>query len=143
MMYANLGSRFWALVLDTVVLSLFFFPATRVVKGVWLMNATDHLWNYAWFVTDPLCLIFLCIIIVYFIFSEGYFGATAGKRLMHIRVIDVDGNHPGIWRATVRNLLRIVDSLPAFNVLGAVLILMSPERARFGDRIAGTRVIKS
>jgi len=34
-----------------------------------------------------------------------------------------------------------VDSLPALNILGVVLIATSPERARFGDRVAGTRVI--
>lgn len=42
----------------------------------------------------------------------------------------------------VRNALRAVDSLPAFNILGAVLIRRSAERARFGDRVAGTRVIR-
>ncbi len=38
-----------------------------------------------------------------------------------------------------RNLLRMLDGLPAFNIIGVVLILLSPEKARFGDRWAGTR----
>ncbi len=41
----------------------------------------------------------------------------------------------------IRNVLRVADSLPTFNMLGVILILRSPERARFGDRIAGIRVV--
>ncbi|MBN2227677.1 MAG: RDD family protein [candidate division Zixibacteria bacterium] len=139
--YAGLWRRFLALAIDIVVLSLLFFPVTRLVKGVWIMNRTDHLWGYGWLVTDPLCLIFLGIIVLYFIFLEGIFGATIGKKLTGLRVMGLDGKKPGIRRAAIRNILRIVDSLPALNILGVVLILTSSERARFGDRIAATRVI--
>ena len=139
--YAGLKIRFAALVVDFVILCLVFFPVTRIVKGVWIMSATDHLWGYGWIVTDPLCLIFLVVIVVYFVLLEGLFGGTIGKKLLHLRVVGVDGNTPGLGRALVRNLLRVVDALPALNILGVVLILKSPERARFGDRIAGTRVV--
>jgi uncharacterized RDD family membrane protein YckC len=56
--------------------------------------------------------------------------------------VRVGGGKPGIVKGFWRNVLRIVDGLPAFNLLGVVLILTSAERARFGDRIAGTRVIR-
>ncbi len=139
--YANLGRRFVALVIDLLVLSMIFFPVTRVVKGVWIMSSEDHLWGYGWLVTDPLCAIFLVVIVIYFVSLEGALGATIGKRLLGLRVVRVDGRDPGMMRATIRNLLRAIDALPAFNILGIVLIASSPERARFGDRIAGTRVI--
>ena len=138
--YAGLGPRFIALIIDFVLLSLVFFPITRAVKGVWIMSSQDHLWGYGWFITDPLCLIFLVVIVFYFVLLEGLGGATIGKRLLGLRVVRVDGGPPGVERALVRNLLRIVDALPAFCILGAVLIATSPQRARFGDRIAGTRV---
>lgn len=139
--YASIWPRFAALVVDFFILSLVFFPVTRMVKGVWLMSQSDHLWGYGWMVTDPLCITFLAVIFLYFVFLEGIFGATAGKRLLKLRVIRVDGGNPGILRAITRNLLRIVDSLPALNILGVVLILSSSDRTRFGDRVAGTRVI--
>jgi uncharacterized RDD family membrane protein YckC len=44
-------------------------------------------------------------------------------------------------RSAARNVLRVVDGLPVLNVVGIVLILTSPEKARFGDRVARTRVI--
>lgn len=45
-------------------------------------------------------------------------------------------------RSLLRNALRLVDGLPALNIVGIILILRSSERARFGDRVAGTRVVR-
>jgi uncharacterized RDD family membrane protein YckC len=139
--YAGLGRRFAALVIDFIVLSLVFFPVTRLVKGVWIMSSQDHLWGYGWLVTDPLCIIFFVVIVLYFVLLEGAFGSTIGKRLSGVRVVGMDNQSPGMMRSAIRNLLRIIDSLPAFNILGMILIIKSPERARFGDRVAGTRAI--
>lgn len=106
------------------------------------MERSDHLWGWGWLVTDPLCFIFLGAIFLYFIVAEGLFGSTVGKRAVHIRVVGADGTPIGFRQAVVRNLLRLVDGLPALNILGVVLILRSPEGARFGDRVAGTRVVR-
>lgn len=139
--YAGLGIRFLALVVDLVILSMVFFPVTRIVKGVWIMSGSDHLWGYGWLITDPLCMVFLAAIFLYFVLLEGVLGATIGKKLTGLRVIRNDGRRPGLLRAFLRNLLRLIDGLPALNILGVLLILTSPEKARFGDRVAGTRVI--
>ena len=140
--YAGLGSRFLALLIDGLLLSAVFFPTTRIAKGVWLMAPSDHQWRVGWFITDPLCMIFLLVIFVYFILLEGLFGYTIGKQLLGLRVVTAGGGNPGLRRALLRNLLRLVDSLPAFNILGVVLIILSPEKARVGDLVAGTRVVK-
>jgi len=139
--YATLAQRFLALVIDFIILSLIFFPVTKIVKGVWIMSNQEHQWSYGWFITDPLCISFLIVIILYFIILEGTIGATIGKKVLGMQIITNDGSKIGLWQAVVRNFLRIVDALPAFNILGVVLIIKSPENARFGDRIAGTRVI--
>ncbi len=139
--YAGLAVRFFALTLDFLLLSAFFFPATRIVKGVWLMSPSDHHWGIAWVVFDPICAAFLGIIVLYFIILEGVVGATFGKWVLRIRVVGRNGGKPGLKKSLLRNVLRLVDTLPALNILGVVLILRSPERARFGDRVAGTRVI--
>jgi uncharacterized RDD family membrane protein YckC len=141
--YAGLMDRFWALLIDFLLFCACFFPATRMVKGVWLMSPEDHNWVRGWFISDPICLIFLIIMTLYMILLEGWLGFTLGKRLVGLRVIGKEGGRPGLWRSTVRNVLRLVDCLPTFNILGVILILRSSERARFGDRIAGTRVIRS
>ncbi len=139
--YAGLWVRFAALFVDLLVFCAFFFPITRLVKGVWLMTPTDHRWNTGLFISDPVCIVFFVAIILYYVLLEGWFGLTVGKWALGLRVMAVGGGKPGIKRAVLRNALRMVDSLPAFNILGALLILRSPERARVGDRWASTRVV--
>jgi uncharacterized RDD family membrane protein YckC len=143
MQYAGLAVRFAALAIDTLLFCAVFFPVTRIVKGVWIMRATDHRWAGGLFITDPLCLTFLALMVLYFVLLEGWVGATLGKWLLGLRVVRAEGGPPGLARSAVRNFLRLVDGLPAFSILGVVLILRSPERARFGDQVAGTRVIRS
>ncbi len=141
--YAGLGSRFLALLIDFLVLSAAFFPVTRLVKGVWLMSPADHAWHIGWFISDPLCLVFLLVISAYFVLLEGWFGCTIGKRLLGLRVIRTDGERPGLPRSLFRNLMRLVDGLPALSILGVILILVSSQRTRVGDLVAGTRVVRS
>lgn len=139
--YAGLGSRFLALAIDGVLLCTLFFPITRLVKGVWIMRASDHRWAHGLFTTDPLCIAFLILMFLYFVFFEGLAGATLGKSILGLRVVRIDGSKPGLLKSVVRNTLRLVDGLPALNIVGIVLIVGSAERARFGDRVAATRVV--
>jgi uncharacterized RDD family membrane protein YckC len=141
--YAGLWIRFTALAIDGLLCCAIFFPVTRLVKGVWLMSPGDHDWVSGWFIFDPLCLAFLVAMFCYFSVLEGCLGATVGKRIVGVRVACVGGGRPGLGRGLVRNFLRLVDGLPAFCILGIVLIVTSPEHARLGDRLAGTRVLRS
>jgi uncharacterized RDD family membrane protein YckC len=125
-------------ILDILFLSLFFFPITRVYSGKWIMAYEDHYWG----ILDPICLVFLFIIFAYFIIMEAYLGWTIGKLAMRLRVVDQEGNKIGLTRSLVRNLLRVVDGV-ACNIVGAVLIARSRHGQRFGDRIAGTYVVRA
>jgi len=127
----------WAL--DILFLSIFFFPATYLYSGKWVMSPEEHLWG----ISDPICLVFLFVIFAYFILLEAYVGWTAGKKILGMRVVDGTGNKIGLSKSVVRNLLRLVDGLPAFNILGIVLIASSPRGQRFGDRIAKTYVTRN
>jgi len=124
--------------LDFLFLFIFFFPITYLYSGKWVMGPEEHLWG----ISDPICLVFLFIIFAYFILMEAYVGWTVGKRILRMRVVDVVGNKIGLSKSIVRNLLRLVDGLPAFNIMGIVLIITSPKGQRFGDRIAKTYVVK-
>ena len=127
-----------AWVLDFLFLSIFFFPATYLYSGKWMMSYEEHLWG----ISDPICLVFLFIIFAYFIFMEAYVGWTVGKRILAIKVVSEKGAKIGLPKSIIRNMLRLVDGLPAFNILGIALILSSPKGQRFGDRIAKTLVTK-
>jgi uncharacterized RDD family membrane protein YckC len=139
--FAHLWSRFLALSVDFIIFCIFFFPATRFIRGTWLLNMADHRWNSGLFITDPICISFLMIMFSYFVILEGLFGITVGKWVTGIKVVDENGGVPGLVKAFIRNVLRIVDGLPAFNILGVILILYSEDRKRFGDRCAGTFVV--
>ena len=69
-------------------------------------------------------------------------GQTIGKRLFHLRVIDQDGLPLRIEQAWVRNLMRVVDALPFAYLVGGLSVLSSPIMQRFGDRVAGTLVVR-
>ncbi len=74
---------------------------------------------------------------------EGYWnGQTIGKRLFHLRVIDQTGLPLRMEQAWVRNLMRVFDALPLAYLVGGVSVLCSPLRQRFGDRVAGTVVVR-
>ena len=126
----------WAL--DFLFLSIFFFPATYLYSGKWMMSYEEHYWG----ITDPICLVFLFVIFAYFILMEAYVGWTVGKRILGMRVVDGTGNKIGLLKSIIRNLLRLVDGLPTLNILGIILIACSPRGQRFGDRVAKTFVEK-
>lgn len=68
-------------------------------------------------------------------------GATPGKRVMHLRVVHVDGT-PVAWGASViRNLMLAIDFLPPPFGAGLVSCLASRDFQRLGDRAAGTLVV--
>ncbi|GAB3415516.1 hypothetical protein GCM10027435_11780 [Haloparvum alkalitolerans] len=72
---------------------------------------------------------------------EGYYGQTLGKRYRDIVVVTEDGDDCTWVAAVVRNLLRIVDALPAFYLVGVLVAYVSDEHQRLGDLAAGTRVV--
>ncbi len=126
-----------AFLIDFIFLSCFFFPITYWYSGKWVMSYDDHYWG----ILDPICLVFLFIIFAYFILMEAYVGWTVGKKVLQMRVVNEEGDKIGLSKSALRNLLRMVDGLPAFNILGMALIGRSPRGQRFGDRVAGTYVI--
>ena len=127
-----------AWIFDIAFLSVFFFPTTYWYSGMWIMNPSKHLWG----IFDPICGVFLFIIFAYLIVMEAYAGWTVGKWILGMKVVDRNGNHIGLRKSIIRNLLRMVDGLPAFNILGVILITSSGKGQRFGDRLAKTYVVK-
>ncbi len=74
---------------------------------------------------------------------EGFWnGQTIGKRLFHLRVIDQTGRPLRIEQAWVRNLMRVFDALPFAYLVGGISVMSSPLMQRFGDRVAGTLVVR-
>jgi uncharacterized RDD family membrane protein YckC len=87
--------------------------------------------------------------ICYFVVSVGYSillewgwrGQTLGKRVLKIRVVDAEGFRLRPAQIVIRNLLRVVDLLPAFYTVGGICCALSPKYQRVGDFAANTVVI--
>ncbi len=91
------------------------------------------------------------MMLAYFIIQIGYGitfewfwrGQTIGKRLLKLRVMDVQGLHLHFSQIVIRNLLRFVDSLPLFYLVGGLSCLISRQVQRLGDIAANTIVVRS
>jgi len=85
----------------------------------------------------------------YFVVSIGYGviaewswrGQTIGKRLLRLRVMDAQGLRLQFHQVLLRNLLRFVDMLPAFYLVGGLACYFSRRAQRLGDLAANTIVV--
>ncbi len=69
-------------------------------------------------------------------------GRSVGKRALRLRVVRANGLPVGFVGSLVRNLLRIVDLLPAAYLVGLIAVVSSSANQRVGDLAAGTLVIR-
>jgi uncharacterized membrane protein SpoIIM required for sporulation/uncharacterized RDD family membrane protein YckC len=65
-------------------------------------------------------------------------GRTPGKRMIGIRVLTPEGLTPTVGALLTRNIVRIFDSLPAFYVVGLMVVAFGKRHLRLGDIAAGT-----
>jgi uncharacterized RDD family membrane protein YckC len=68
-------------------------------------------------------------------------GRTPGKRSAGIRVVSRSGGPPGAAALLVRNVFRLIDSLPVGYGVGLTLMVLTRESLRCGDMAAGTLMV--
>ena len=71
-----------------------------------------------------------------------FHGQTLGKRVVGLRVISFYGAPLAFVQAAVRNLVRVVDLLPAAYLVGGVTALLDKHGRRLGDMAASTLVVR-
>jgi uncharacterized RDD family membrane protein YckC len=128
---AGLGSRFLAITIDVlltvsisaILLSLFALLPRAVGIPLWLSASFLVVWGYP----------------IYF--EAAHEGRSPGKRALRLRVVDGRGLPLTLGQCFVRNVVRVLDSLPAFYGLGALASLLDPHRRRLGDIAADTLVV--
>jgi uncharacterized RDD family membrane protein YckC len=134
---AGIGSRFLAQFVDVVVITIIQIIIT-IGAG-----ALGGIFNSAQvFLLVELILTFI-LIAGYFLISEAAWnGQTLGKRSVRLRVVGDHGEPLTIGQAAIRNLVRIVDFLPAFYAIGIVTMFSNSRAKRLGDFAAGTLVVR-
>lgn len=68
-------------------------------------------------------------------------GCTPGKRMAGVRLVSRSGDVPGVGALLVRNVFRLIDSLPALYLVGLSSVLFTRQNVRIGDLAAGTLLV--
>jgi uncharacterized RDD family membrane protein YckC len=130
---AGLGSRFVARLLDTVIQLTVIFA---LAVGMAITSAPG--------VVRAIGIVALFLVLfaydVPFELLNG--GRTIGKMAAGIRVVAGGGEPIAFLASAIRNILRLVDFLPAMYAAGAVTMVVTQKDQRLGDLAAGTLVVR-
>ena len=133
---AGPSTRFLAWLVDVLCIGGLFLALQKII-GLLAILSPD--------VSTALTFVmFFAVPILYGIAFEGYWrGQTPGKRLLRLRVMDAGGLRLDLRQVIVRNLLRAVDTLPYFYLVGGAACLASAKAQRLGDLAADTVVVRT
>lgn len=133
----SIGERILAFLIDAFILYLY-----AVLVNV-IGNAISYVYQDSWTQRGLVALIFLPAMFYSLLMHILFNGRTAGKMLLKMRVVGVDGT-PVHWsNYLVRWMLRLVDIWLFLGSIGLLTILFSEKRQRLGDAAAGTVVIST
>lgn len=137
---AGIGSRFIASLIDTAIkLAVWFGFAVFLFGGTALLGGgeVDAIGAAFFFVIS-----FLIWFAYDILFESLASGRTPGKRWTGLRVVRMGGRPVGFVASSIRNLVRIVDLLPSFYLVGMIAIVATKMNQRLGDLAAGTVVVR-
>jgi len=141
---ADLGSRFIAILIDTIIQIVLILPVIVLMGLMEFFSTGKGVQPFASWVTGLLfILLFILGFSGYHIFFEIIWnGKTPGKRITSIKVIRDGGFPVEVTSSFIRNLIRIVDFIPFYYFAGIISIVLCKNKKRLGDIVAGTMVIK-
>ena len=139
-------TRLVAVLIDGLIAMLY------VLAVMWALGIFDYFLRQPP-VAPPSSLLYLsgAISFVLFVLINGYwlkkFGQTIGKRVMGVRIVDLNGNVPSLVRVVGLRyvVLRLLANIPIVGpFVGIVdaLFIFRDDRRCLHDLIAGTRVVK-
>lgn len=87
---------------------------------------------------------YAALFLFYDLASEIFFnGQTLGKKLLKTKVVSLDGGQPTLGQYFIRWVFRIVDFPLTAWAGGFLSVVLSENKQRIGDIVAGTTVIKT
>ncbi len=143
---AGIGGRSYAFLIDwhiRVLLAMAWLIAAMVTAGL-LFGDSGKLMGEGSLATGFYFVILpsITIYVLYHPFLEiAMKGRTPGKRMAGIRIVSDQGQTPGVGALLIRNIFRLVDSLPVFYILGLSVAMATGRQVRIGDLAAGTLLV--
>ena len=132
---APISSRFFALLIDSLIIIV---PAA-------LLGAFVGLWGSFFDDNESITVIkaqlvgYLIWIIYEALFLSGPWMATPGKKLLSIKVTDINGQQISFWRAVGRAVGQFISSI---FFIGYIMAFFTKNKQALHDLMAGTIVIK-
>ena len=134
---AGVGSRFMAALADAVIQYGAIIAAAVLLFSTDAFGAGENVASAVFSVV---------LFVVFFVYDVAFevlaSGRTPGKRWNGLRVVRVGGQPIGFLASSVRNLLRLIDFLPSFYLVGIISILVSRKNQRLGDVVAAAVVVR-
>ena len=134
---AGPGSRSYAFVID--------WHIRLLLGGAWLLVASYLLSLNLDPRSGDALLSLLPAAVLYFLYHPivevMLRGQTPGKRMAGLTLVNRSGGTPSTAALLIRNIFRLIDSLPAFYVVGLVSCFVTENRVRIGDMAAGTLLV--
>ncbi len=85
--------------------------------------------------------LFVCAWLYFASFESSEWQATVGKRLLGLKVVDLDGERVSFLRATVRYFSKLLSRL--IMMIGFLMVLWTKKKQALHDKIASTLIIYS
>ena len=150
------GQRFLAYVIDTLIIS-------AIIAVLWLLLtdklpketidpssggfdigdkryafSDDHAWKRSVWAVGSIAAVLVVSILV-----PAIKGSSPGRAAAGIRLVNGQGQAPGIGRAFLRWVAWLIDQFPYFiPLVGPILTLASGNNQRLGDMLAGTYTVR-
>jgi uncharacterized RDD family membrane protein YckC len=135
------GKRIIAAIIDFIVLGVV-FVLFAMAFGESESTSGDEGASFNVNLSGAPFILYLVVAFGYYIALEAATGKTLGKMIMGLQVVAIDGVYtPG--KSFIRNIVRIVDSLPFLYLLGFIVMVSSKRKQRLGDMAAGTLVVRA
>ncbi len=134
--YAHLARRLIAFIIDIAVLGLVFIGFHYLQDYI----AGLHL-DYRTEIITLLDYLMYLILVVYFPWTESKFGASIGKKIMHIKVIKLNGEKVGFIRNFFRLVSYVIECLLV--PFGILLAFVMPRKQTLKDIVTKTIVVNS
>ncbi|MCX7570736.1 RDD family protein [Tumebacillus sp. DT12] len=122
--YAGFWLRFGAVIIDWILMGL----VNGVLRG---MTGDEFLYSVLTLLTGWL---------YYALMESSAHQATLGKKVIGIRVTDLDGNRIGFGRATGRHFGKIISAI--LLLIGYIMAAFTEKKQALHDILAGTLVVK-
>jgi uncharacterized RDD family membrane protein YckC len=132
-----LGRRLVAALIDIAVLGVILVVFTELWGDSDTSDGSAQFQLNGW----P-ALLFAIVALAYYAMFETALRQTPGKIVMSLEVHTTDGAPARTGAIALRTILRVIDGLPAFYLVGLIAAAVTKRNQRIGDLVAGTVVVR-